>query len=42
MALKKCPRCGAKVQPTDTVCLECGLDLVEARKRLARPSKGLP
>ena len=35
MALEKCPRCGAKVQPTDTVCMDCGLDLVEARKKIA-------
>ena len=36
MALEKCPRCGAKVQPTDTVCLECGLDLIEARKKIVQ------
>ncbi|MBC7287418.1 MAG: zinc-ribbon domain-containing protein, partial [Armatimonadetes bacterium] len=39
MRLEKCPRCGAKVQPTDTICLDCGLDLVEARKKIAAEAK---
>ncbi len=39
MALEKCPRCGAKVQPTDSVCLECGLDLIEAKRKIAAEAK---
>jgi hypothetical protein len=34
MALDKCPRCGSKVQPTDSVCLDCGLDLIAAREKI--------
>lgn len=29
--MSNCPRCGAKVSQTDTQCLDCGLDLVQAR-----------
>lgn len=34
MGFQKCPRCGSAVQPTDHVCLECDLDLIEARKKI--------
>lgn len=30
MLLKQCPKCGAKVAPSDTVCLDCGAELIEA------------
>ncbi len=30
MRLTTCPKCGAKVSPSDTKCLDCGADLVEA------------
>jgi len=32
--LQKCPRCGEAVQPTDTHCMGCGLDLIEAAQKL--------
>jgi hypothetical protein len=32
----QCPKCGAKVQPTDQVCLECGADLLEERRKAER------
>lgn len=32
--LQKCPRCGETVQPTDTHCMSCGLDLLEAAEKL--------
>ncbi len=31
MAENVCPKCGAIAQPTDTQCLDCGADLLEAR-----------
>ncbi len=34
MRLEKCPRCNAPVTRTDAVCVGCGLDLVEAEKKL--------
>ena len=33
MAATQCPKCGAKVQPTDTLCLDCGADLLAERRR---------
>ncbi len=33
MAAEKCPKCGAGVQPTDTQCMDCGADLLEARRK---------
>lgn len=32
--LQRCPRCQERVQPTDTHCMSCGLDLVEAVQKL--------
>ena len=29
-----CPQCGARVSPSDTHCLECGVDLFDARRKL--------
>lgn len=34
MAENTCPKCGARVSPTDVQCLDCGADLAEARRRL--------
>ncbi len=31
-----CPECGAAVQSTDTQCMQCGVNLVEARRRQRR------
>ena len=28
--IEKCPKCGQQIQPTDTVCMNCGSDLVQA------------
>ncbi len=28
--ITRCPKCGAQVQPTDTICISCGADLVQA------------
>jgi hypothetical protein len=35
MRLEKCPRCSAAVHKTDHVCVSCGLDLLEAEKKLS-------
>ncbi|MCX7599759.1 MAG: zinc ribbon domain-containing protein [Armatimonadetes bacterium] len=32
--LQRCPRCQERVQPTDTHCMSCGLDLLEAVQKL--------
>jgi hypothetical protein len=34
MRLEKCPRCNDPITKTDVVCVGCGLDLVEAEKKL--------
>ncbi|MGC9316552.1 MAG: zinc ribbon domain-containing protein [Armatimonadota bacterium] len=39
MALTICPKCGATVQETDTHCMECGVNLAEAERELARREK---
>ncbi len=36
--ITRCPNCGAQIQPTDTVCINCGADLIQAE--IAR-KKGL-
>ncbi len=28
--LTRCPECGAEIQPSDTVCMSCGADLIQA------------
>ncbi len=28
--ITRCPKCGGQIQPTDTVCMNCGADLVQA------------
>jgi len=28
--ITRCPNCGAQIQPTDTICMNCGADLVQA------------
>ncbi len=33
---RDCPACGAPIQPTDAQCMECGVDLAEARAKLER------
>jgi uncharacterized Zn finger protein (UPF0148 family) len=35
MRLEKCPRCGNPVVKTDLVCISCGLDLLEAERKLS-------
>ena len=47
MRISACPKCGAKPSPSDTVCLDCGQDLlaaahdiVEQAKAAARPTAG--
>ncbi|MEA3402620.1 MAG: zinc ribbon domain-containing protein [Armatimonadota bacterium] len=39
MGLTICPKCGATVQETDTHCMECGANLAEAERELARKEK---
>ncbi len=39
MRLSRCPKCGAKVAQTDTVCLDCGADLVAAREDIVERAK---
>ena len=34
MAVDACPKCGARVAPSDTQCLDCGADLLAARRKL--------
>lgn len=33
MAGDTCPKCGANVSPTDVLCLDCGADLAQARRK---------
>ena len=33
MAGNTCPKCGAKVNPTDMQCMDCGADLAEVRRK---------
>ncbi len=37
MGEKTCPKCGAKVQPSDLVCLECGADLIALKNESSEP-----
>ena len=39
MPVQICPECGAICQETDTHCMECGCDLAEAERRIARRAK---
>lgn len=39
MGLAICPKCGAVVQQTDTHCMECGCNIAEAERELARREK---
>jgi len=39
MASMICPKCGAIVQQTDTHCMECGCNIAEAERELARREK---
>jgi hypothetical protein len=39
MASQICPECGAVIQATDTHCMECGTDVVKARRELAEKEK---
>ena len=34
MRLSICPKCGAKVAPSDNVCLDCGVSLAEAAEKV--------
>jgi len=36
MGPRNCPECGAPVQPTDTHCMDCGVNLLEARAKIER------
>ncbi len=37
--VRNCPKCGAAIQPTDLVCMECGADIVAERKRIQEEAK---
>lgn len=39
MAVQICPECGAICQETDTHCMDCGCDIAEAERRIARRAK---
>ena len=39
MAVQICPECGAVCQATDTHCMECGCDIVEAERAIARRAR---
>ncbi|MGD9495857.1 MAG: zinc ribbon domain-containing protein [Armatimonadota bacterium] len=39
MAVTICPKCGAVVQATDTHCMDCGVNIAEAERELARRAK---
>lgn len=44
MRLERCPRCNARVAPTDDVCLDCGMDLkahIEELRRAATTKRQL-
>lgn len=34
--MPKCPKCGANVSPSDTVCMDCGQDQIAARKDIVQ------
>ena len=36
MAEEACPKCGARVQQTDALCMDCGADLLEERRKVER------
>lgn len=46
MALTICPKCHSKVAPTDTMCMDCGADLIDAKidivEQAKRESRGGP
>lgn len=37
--MSNCPKCGAKVSQTDTQCLDCGLDLIQARTDIVKQAQ---
>lgn len=39
MAVQICPECGAICQTTDTHCMDCGCDIAEAERKIARRQK---
>ncbi len=39
MAVQICPECGAICQETDTHCMDCGCDIVEAERKISRRAK---
>jgi hypothetical protein len=39
MRLSICPKCRAKVSPTDTVCLDCGEDLISLKSDIVEQAK---
>lgn len=39
MGLAICPKCGATIQDTDTHCMDCGVNIAEAERELARREK---
>lgn len=39
MALSICPKCHSKVAATDTVCMDCGADLLEAKHDIVEQAK---
>ncbi len=42
MPAMQCPKCGAKVYPTDTACMQCGNLLVRRPAAPGGPSEGRP
>lgn len=39
MALTICPKCHCKVAPTDTICMDCGADLIDAKHDIVEQAK---
>jgi len=39
MRISTCPKCGAKPAPNDTVCLDCGQDLLAAKQDIVEQAK---
>lgn len=39
MALSICPKCHSKVAPTDTICMDCGTDLLAAKQDIVEQAK---
>ena len=39
MALSICPKCHSKVAPTDTICMDCGADLIDAKLDIVEQAK---